>query len=245
MSAILEVRGLTVQLGGREILTPGIDLSLAAGEHTLLLGRSGCGKSTLLRAIAGLIPATTGRIVLRGQVATEGPKIRVAPERRGIGYLPQGGALWPHLTVGRTLAFVLGQGKLPKGQRPTRIRELLAMVELEGFEDRLPATLSGGEAQRVALARALALEPSLVLLDEPLGPLDAELRAAMLGRLEALRRELGFAALHVTHDPREVAQSADRALRLEAGRLEPYELSEGGAVSTRAHPSPIPTESKP
>ena len=234
MSQALEVSGVTVAIGDSDVLTTPVDLTLRAGEHVLLVGRSGCGKTTLLRTIAGLLPATAGKITIAGRVTDDGPKQLLPAQERGIGYLPQGGALWPHLSVGRTLDFVLKQGKAKKSERARRVAELLAMVELDGYEDRLPATLSGGEAQRVALARALALHPTLLLLDEPLGPLDTELRGALLERLDALREEQGFAILHVTHDPREAAATADRALRLEGSRLSPYETEARGDTAAPA-----------
>ncbi|MHC4894756.1 MAG: ABC transporter ATP-binding protein [Planctomycetota bacterium] len=221
MSQALEVSGVTVAIGDSDVLTTPVDLTLRAGEHVLLVGRSGCGKTTLLRTIAGLLPATAGKITIAGRVTDDGPKQLLPAQERGIGYLPQGGALWPHLSVGRTLDFVLKQGKAKKSERARRVAELLAMVELDGYEDRLPATLSGGEAQRVALARALALHPTLLLLDEPLGPLDTELRGAL-------------AILHVTHDPREAAATADRALRLEGSRLSPYETEARGDTAAPA-----------
>lgn len=220
---VLKVCGLSVEIGGAPVLRGPVDVELHPGEHVLLIGRSGSGKTSLLRAIAGLVGPLAGTIDLGGTRVSEPLRVIVAPERRGIGYVPQGGALWPHLTVARTLEFVLARRGLARSARPARIAELLELVELPGFERRLPATLSGGEAQRVALARALAADPSLLLLDEPLGPLDAELRRALLDRLADLKGQLGFAALHVTHDPAESATVADRTLRLEDGRLEPYE----------------------
>ena len=224
---VLKVSGLSVEIGGAPVLRGPIDVELEAGEHVLLVGRSGSGKTSLLRAIAGLVSPLAGTVDLGGRRVSEPLRVIVAPQQRGIGYVPQGGALWPHLTVARTLEFVLARRGIARSARARRVSELLELVELPSFERRLPATLSGGEAQRVALARALASDPSLLLLDEPLGPLDAELRRALLDRLATLKGELGFAALHVTHDPAESAAVADRALRLEAGRLEPYETAAG------------------
>lgn len=219
MSPLLEVQDLSVQLGGKSILN-GIDLQLAAGEHALLVGRSGSGKSTLLRAIAGLESASSGTISIDGQVVLDQGRSRVAPAGRGIGYLFQGAALWPTRRVAGQIDFALGSAGVPRGQRKARIAELLQDVDLPGFESRRVGTLSGGEAQRIGLARALAVSPKLLLLDEPLGPLDAELRGALLDRLDHLRREHGFAVLHVTHDPEEAVRIADRVLRLTEGRLE-------------------------
>lgn len=214
----VRVFALEVRAGGRTILGP-IDLEVAPGEHVLLVGRSGSGKTTLLRAIAGLAKPTAGRVELFGELVQSGPRAIVPPARRGIGFLFQGGALWPHMSVRKTLDFVLAHRGVPRAERPERIRALLETVELVGFDDRKPGTLSGGEAQRLALARALAGEPRLLLLDEPLGPLDAELRASMLAALDAIQRRLDLTVLHVTHDPGEASETSTRILRLEGGLL--------------------------
>ena len=220
---VLRVEGLALSLGGRPVLRD-VHLQLEAGEHVLLVGASGSGKSSLLQAVAGLLQPSAGRIFLDGQLATDGPRVLVRPERRGIGYLFQGGALWPHLSVAGTLDFVLRAAKRPRDERRRRVDELLEWVELTGLEKRRPGTLSGGEAQRLALARALAAGPRLLLLDEPLGPLDGHLRGALLARLADLQQRLRFAALHVTHDPAESAGVATRTLTLDQGRLGPQDV---------------------
>ena len=217
MSAALTVRGLVVEAPGEKgvrLLGP-VHLTLERGEHVLLVGPSGCGKSTLLRAIAGLVEPSAGTIELEGEPASSPGRVLLPPERRGIGFLFQGGALWPHMSAAKQLDFVLAR----RGRRHTAA-ELLELVDLAGCGDRMPATLSGGEAQRLALARALAADPRLVLLDEPLGPLDAELRGALIERLHALHESLGWTALHVTHDPREAEHIASRTLRMRDGRFE-------------------------
>ena len=233
MTAALELDSVTVALDGVDVLATPLTLRLERGEHVALVGRSGCGKSTLLRAVAGLIPLASGCIRLAGIAANEGARVLLRPEERRIGYLPQGGALWPHLSVAQSLELVLSGGGVARADRRRRASRLLELVELRGYDHRRPSTLSGGEAQRVALARALALDPRLLLLDEPLGPLDADLRSALLSRLEDLRQELGFAALHVTHDPREVAALAHRTLRLDADGLSEFDPT----------PQSLPTES--
>jgi len=217
-SPAVELRGVCVEAGGARIAGP-LDLVVQAGEHLLLTGPSGCGKSTLLRAIAGLERPTAGEVLLFGQRASVGPKLELEPAERDIGFLFQGGALWPHMTAARTLEFVLRARRTPRAEIPGRIGELLAWVELPGFEQRLPGTLSGGEAQRLALARALAVRPRLLLLDEPLGPLDAELRSALLARLAELQREFDLTVVHVTHDPAEAQELATRTLCMRAGRI--------------------------
>ena len=225
MSAAVSVKDLTVQLGGRDVLGP-LDLEVAGGEHLLLVGASGSGKTTLLRAIAGLERPRSGSIELFGSQVSNGTSSMVRPEKRGIGFLFQGGALWPHMNVERTLTFTLSVSGTPKPERARRVAELLEWVELKGFEKRLPATLSGGEAQRLALARALAVRPRLLLLDEPLGPLDSELRSALLTKLGELQQRLELTVLHVTHDPTEAASIATRTLRMTDGKLNPSVSSE-------------------
>ena len=218
MSAAIELSGLEVAVGDTRLIGP-LDLTVAAGEHLLLVGPSGCGKTTLLRAIAGLAQPSAGRVQLFGELASEGRRVTLQPERRRIGFLFQGSALWPHMSARKTLEFVLkvsGAG----GDRRKRVGELLEQVELPGYEERMPGTLSGGEAQRLALARALAGSPRLLLLDEPLGPLDAELRSALIERLGALQSELGLTVVHVTHDPDEARSIATRLVRMADGRLE-------------------------
>jgi iron(III) transport system ATP-binding protein len=218
VSAAIELRGVEVAVQGVRLIGP-VDLEVEEGEHLLLAGRSGCGKTTLLRAVAGLARPWAGRVALFGQTASEGARVALAPEKRRIGFLFQGGALWPHMSARKTLEFVLKVSGADADPR-TRVPELLEQVELPGYEERMPGTLSGGEAQRLALARALAANPRLLLLDEPLGPLDAELRGALIERLGRLQRELGLTVVHVTHDPDEARAIATRTVRMADGRLE-------------------------
>ncbi|HIF40809.1 MAG TPA: ABC transporter ATP-binding protein [Planctomycetes bacterium] len=210
----ISVRGLRARMGANATLGP-LDLDLAVGEHALLVGPSGCGKSSLLRILAGLLPADAGVISLFGQEVSRGSKILVPPRRRGIGFLFQGGALWPHMSVAAHLDFVLRCAAVTPSEWDARRAELLTQVGLEGFGDRRPGTLSGGEAQRLALARALAPRPRLLLLDEPLGPLDAERRTSLLELFEELRRSLDLTILHVTHDPAEASSMTDRTLQMQ------------------------------
>ena len=218
-SAIL-CRDLTVAVG-RATLLDRATLDVAPEEHVLLVGPSGSGKTTLLRAIAGLVVPASGTIELFGRRASSSGAVDVVPENRDVGYLFQGGALWPHLTVGGTLDFVLKRRSGgDRSERNERARELLDIVDLAGFEKRRVPTLSGGEAQRLSLARALAADPKILLLDEPLGPLDAPRREALLDRLAALTRRFGLTTVHVTHDPREADRIATRQIEIaEGGRI--------------------------
>lgn len=221
MTVAIELTDIEVAVDGVRLIGP-LDLSVNEGEHILLSGRSGCGKTTLLRAIAGLARLSTGRLALFGQLASDGGRVSIQPEERRVGFLFQGGALWPHMSARKTLEFVLkvSRADVGSGGARARVAELLEQVELPGYEERMPGTLSGGEAQRLALARALAASPRLLLLDEPLGPLDAELRGALIERLGSLQRDLGLTVVHVTHDPDEARSIATRALRMTDGRLE-------------------------
>ncbi len=218
MNLALETKGLVLQAGQKAITDP-FGLRVEVGQHVLVLGPSGCGKSTLLRTVAGLQSPRAGTLELFGQLTDDGSRRLVEPHRRGLGFLFQEGALWPQWNVEKTLAFVLKQRGMDKAEIPAEIARLLEWVELSGFEERSTPTLSGGEAQRVALARALACKPKLLLLDEPLGPLDFELRQGLLKRLHELRGELGLTLLHVTHDPEEARAFADVEIRLNHGRL--------------------------
>jgi len=190
-----------------------VSLDLPDGSVLAVLGPSGSGKSTLLRAIAGLEPA-------RGTISWDGRSLAGVPtHKRGFALMFQDGQLFAHLTVARNVAYPLRLRHIGRTTRAARVEELLALVGLEGYADRLPATLSGGERQRVALARALAVEPRLLLLDEPLSALDAGLRERLAGDLAAILRASGTTALMVTHDQEEAFAVADRLAVMRAGRL--------------------------
>jgi iron(III) transport system ATP-binding protein len=216
----VEAAGVTVELGGRRVVGP-LDITLEERSWTLLVGPSGCGKTTLLRALAGLVRPSGGEIRLAGRLASTAGRLHLAPERREVGFVFQGAGagLWPHLSARATLGFVLGCRGVHGRERAARALELLELVGLEGLAERRPGELSGGEAQRLALARAMAGAPRILLLDEPLGPLDAELRTSLLAMLGTLHAELGWTTIHVTHDPAEAALHATRTVRLEHGRL--------------------------
>ncbi len=220
-ASAIRCAGLTVH-AGKKVLLDSVDLEVAPEEHVLLVGPSGSGKTSLLRAIAGLVTPSAGEIQLFGQTASSGRTLVLPPEGRGVGFLFQGAALWPHLSVAGTIDFVLKRrtkGGTRAGRR-RRIAELLEVVDLAGYEKQRAPTLSGGEAQRLALARALAADPKILLLDEPLGPLDAPRRQALLDQLADLGRRFGLTTVHVTHDPGEASRIATRTIPIqEGGRL--------------------------
>jgi iron(III) transport system ATP-binding protein len=210
---ILEVDGLVVGFGSVEVLT---DVSLSVAEHsfTAVLGSSGSGKTTLLRALAGFEPVRAGRISLAGRVI-DGPGRHLAPERRGLGYVPQEGALFPHLTVAGNVGFGLPR----RARRSARVGELLDLVGLAELGRRYPHELSGGQQQRVALARALALEPSVVLLDEPFSSLDTALRSSVRADIARVLREARATVVLVTHDQQEAMALADQVAVLRHGQV--------------------------
>jgi spermidine/putrescine transport system ATP-binding protein len=191
-----------------------IDLSIASGEFFSLLGPSGCGKTTTLRLIAGFERPTSGAILLDGVDLASTP-----PHRRPVNTVFQSYALFPHLTVEDNIAYGLRwqHGGVTKADRKRRVGDAIALVRLEGLEKRKPAQLSGGQQQRVALARALVLQPSVLLLDEPLGALDAKLRKALQHELTALQRDVGITFVYVTHDQEEALTMSDRLAVMDNG----------------------------
>ena len=210
-SAGLSVRGLAVTYGDL-CAVDGVDLEVAAGEVVALLGASGSGKSSLLRAVAGLEDVAAGEVAWDGR-----SMVRVPVHKRGFGLMFQDGQLFEHRDVGSNIAY--GLTDLPRAQRGERVREMLELVGLPGFERRRVTTLSGGQAQRVALARALAPAPRLLLLDEPLSALDRALREQLATDVRTILRRGGTTALYVTHDQDEAMTVADRVGVMEAGRL--------------------------
>lgn len=195
-----------------------LHLQLPAGEYACLLGDSGSGKSTLLQLIAGIERAQSGRIAIAGrEVAAPASGLHLAPEHRGLGMVFQDQALWPHLTVQAHLEFPLRARRRQVDRQG--LATLLRRLGLAGLEQRRPAALSGGQRQRVGLARALAASPGLLLLDEPLSAVDTAMRAELRGYLKRLFDELGFTALHVTHDPDEAFELGTRIGVLECGKL--------------------------
>jgi spermidine/putrescine transport system ATP-binding protein len=193
----------------------GINLDMPPGEFFSLLGPSGCGKTTTLRMIAGFERPDEGQILLDGVDMAQTP-----PHKRNVNTVFQNYALFPHLTVEENVGFGLRYQDVSKQDAKRRVGEALALVRLEGFERRRPSQLSGGQQQRVALARALILNPAVLLLDEPLGALDAKLRKALELELKALQEEIGITFIYVTHDQEEALTMSDRLAVMSNGRIE-------------------------
>ena len=208
----LAVRGVTKSFGPQEVLR-GVDLQVPDGSFTAILGASGSGKTTLLRIVAGFERPDRGQVWLGDELVDDAGSHYLACERRRIGYVPQEGALFPHLSVGRNVGFGLSRG----AARPTRVDELLELVGLAGYRRRYPHQLSGGQQQRVALARALAIEPEVVLLDEPFSSLDAALRASVRSDVLGVLRQAGTTSVLVTHDQDEALSMADQVAVLREG----------------------------
>jgi len=192
-----------------------VSLGIEPSSMVALLGPSGCGKTTTLRMIAGLLQPNAGEIYLDGV-----PISRIPVHRRKIGMLFQNYALFPHMTVAQNIAFGLEMRHLPRTTIAERVDEVLQLVQLGGFGERMPSQLSGGQQQRVALARAIVIEPALLLLDEPLGALDKSLRQSMQVELRALQRRLGITTIMVTHDQDEALTMADRIVIMRDGQIE-------------------------
>jgi iron(III) transport system ATP-binding protein len=217
-TAHLAIVNVSKRFGSHQALND-VSLDVVAGEAVVILGPSGCGKTTLLRLIAGLDVPDSGEIWLAG-VQVSGPRrALVPPHERGIGFVFQDLALWPHLTVQKNLDFVLESAKTPRADRRARTHDVLTLVRIEPLSSRYPHELSGGEQQRVALARALVGQPRLLLFDEPLSSLDAELRETLRAELAGLQRALRVTTVYVTHDREDVAALADRVVEMRAGRI--------------------------
>jgi spermidine/putrescine transport system ATP-binding protein len=208
----IELSGLTKKFA--EVAVDNIDLTVPSGEFFSLLGPSGCGKTTTLRLIAGFEQPTSGRILLDGVDVSNLP-----PHRRKVNTVFQSYALFPFLTVWDNVAFGLRHRKLAKGEIKRRVDEALDLVKMTQYAKRRPGQLSGGQQQRVALARALVLNPAVLLLDEPLGALDAKLRRSLKVELKALQERVGITFLYVTHDQEEALTMSDRLAVMNAGRI--------------------------
>ena len=191
-----------------------IDLTVGKGELIALLGSSGCGKTSLLRAVAGFVPLATGRILVGNTDITHLPA-----ERRNCAMMFQSYALWPHMTVAQNIAYGLRVRGWPKDRIDARVDEMLQLLQLQGYGPRMVDQLSGGQRQRVAMGRALAIDPALLLLDEPMSNLDYRIRLELRHEIRALQQRLGITTLYVTHDREEALTLADRIVLLNAGEV--------------------------
>jgi ABC-type Fe3+/spermidine/putrescine transport system ATPase subunit len=212
--ASLSIQGVGKSFGTTRVLD-NVSLDISSGEFFSLLGASGCGKSTLLRIIAGLEIADRGTILIDGKRVDH-----VAPQHRGIGMVFQQYALWPHMTISQNVRFGLENLRLSKSEREARVMRSLERVQMENLVERFPHEISGGQQQRVALARALAMQPSIILLDEPLSNLDARLRAQIRQELVDLHGSLGTTMVYVTHDQEDALALSSRIAVIHRGSIQ-------------------------
>jgi putative spermidine/putrescine transport system ATP-binding protein len=212
----IRLAGITHRFGG-SLAVDDVSLDIVGGELVALLGPSGCGKTTLLRIIAGFIAQERGSVLIGGQAVDHLP-----PNRRKVGIVFQNYALFPHMTVAENVAYGLRARRAGKAEIAEAVETQLALVQLGALRDRFPKQLSGGQQQRVALARALAVEPRILLLDEPFGALDKNLRLDMQIEIKRLQRQLGITAVLVTHDQEEALSLADRIAVLNRGKVEQF-----------------------
>lgn len=213
--SFLELKDLKKSFTPGEYVLQGINLKIEQGEFVTLLGSSGCGKTTTLRIIAGLEQPDSGSVWLEGKDVTN-----LEPNERDVNTVFQNYALFPHMNVADNIGYGLKIRKVSKADIRKKIKEMLELVQLEGYEKRKPAELSGGQKQRVAIARALANNPRVLLLDEPLGALDLQLRRAMQLELKRLQKKLGITFIYITHDQEEAINMSDRIVVMNQGRFE-------------------------
>lgn len=211
---VLELRNITKSFGEMEVLR-GVSLSVREGQFVTLLGSSGCGKTTTLRIIAGLEYPDSGEVLLEGKEMGV-----MAPEKRSVNTVFQNYALFPHMNVYNNIAYGLKLRKVGKAEVKERVSQMLSLVQLEGFEKRMPSEMSGGQRQRVAIARALINNPRVLLLDEPLGALDLQLRRQMQYELKTLQKKLGITFIYITHDQEEAINMSDVIVVMRDGRFE-------------------------
>ena len=211
---LLSLQHIKKDFGEGEVLSD-ISLDVHRGEFVTLLGASGCGKTTTLRIISGLETADEGRVLLGGRDMTDLP-----PEKRPVNTVFQSYALFPHMHVEKNVAYGLRLRGMDKRAIDARVREMLELVQMSEHAGRMPSQLSGGQRQRIAIARALALEPELLLLDEPLGALDLQLRRQMQVELKRLQKQLGITFIYITHDQEEAVNMSDRIAVMRSGRFE-------------------------
>ncbi len=211
---LLELKNIKKSFSLGEAVLDDISLTVARGEFVTLLGSSGCGKTTTLRIIAGLEQADSGSVWINGQNVTE-----LEPDKRDVNTVFQNYALFPHMNVAENIGYGLKLRKVSKAEIKKKVAQMLELVQLEGYEKRKPSELSGGQKQRVAIARALVNNPKVLLLDEPLGALDLQLRRAMQTELKHLQKKLGITFIYITHDQEEAINMSDRIAVMDGGRI--------------------------
>ena len=220
--AFLELDGLKKSYGANTVVE-NFDLAIQRGEFVSFLGPSGCGKTTTLRMVAGFETPTAGAIRISGRDVTD-----LRPNQRNVGMVFQSYALFPNMNVADNVGFGLKVAKRPASEIKPRVQEMLRLIKLPALGDRYPYQLSGGQQQRVALARALAIEPQVLLLDEPLSALDAKIRVSLREEIRAVQRKLGITTIYVTHDQEEALSMSDRIVVMNEGRIEqigaPFEI---------------------
>ena len=212
---LLELKNIKKSFTPGEDVLDDICLTVARGEFVTLLGSSGCGKTTTLRIVAGLEQTDSGSVWINGQDVTKLP-----PDKRDVNTVFQNYALFPHMNVAENIGYGLKLRKVPRGEIKKKVAQMLELVQLEGYEKRKPSELSGGQKQRVAIARALVNNPKILLLDEPLGALDLQLRRAMQIELKHLQKKLGITFIYITHDQEEAINMSDRIAVMRDGRIE-------------------------
>jgi iron(III) transport system ATP-binding protein len=214
----LELAGLTKRFGAATAVDS-LDLTVESGQLVSLLGPSGCGKTTTLRLVSGFAVPDGGSITVAGKVVSSAGRV-VSPEKREMSMIFQSYALWPHLTVAENVAYGLRLRRLPRPEIEQKVRAMLDTMQLRPYEQRYPAELSGGQQQRVGLARALAVEPKILLLDEPLSNLDANLREEMRHEIRRLHDQFHYTTIYVTHDQSEAMTTSDLIAVMRSGKIE-------------------------
>ncbi len=221
--AFLEIMDVCKTFSGNMVAVQDFNLEIEKGELISFLGPSGCGKTTTLRMVAGFEIPTTGMIRINQQDVTH-----ITPNKRNVGMVFQAYALFPNMTVAENIGYGMRIAKKPREEINTRVKEMMALVHMDGFEDRYPHQLSGGQQQRVALARALAVRPEVLLLDEPLSALDAKIRISLRSEIRSIQKELGITTIYVTHDQEEALSISDRIVVMNNARMEqvgtPFEI---------------------